>query len=407
MLELLKECTLHHIFDEAIITVCQTIPLASLQPRTQFPLSHVTPHRFTGWSNIPLSARGAEQAKAAGRCLHQFKLHTFDAVYTSLLDRSTKTYDLIADELLAQKDHDTPDNAFKDPEIVQSWRLNERHYGALVGLSKEDAERLMGKEKVMEWRRSWDKRPPPMTKHPFYYSIPAEAGNFKPMFDWQSEIWNKAMTIKRVRGLDPVKTVDRSATIPLSESLQDCAGRVLPLWEESIVPRILRGENVLIVAHSNTIRGMVKHIDCDTLSDDNLRAVTIPSAIPLIYNFEARTSKDGSVNVKPVGRLSPLGVRGRFVVNREVLCLSLEASQNKEMSENLDDSTSFQDILRKTLEGLMKKVSVQHCHELKDELDDEEVAFDEELLDDGPHIMEPGWMAIAVNVDAPPCDRTD
>lgn len=330
-------------------------------------------------------------------------------MYTSLLDRSTKTYDLISDELLKQKDHDHADNAFKDPDVVQSWRLNERHYGALVGLSKEDAERLLGKEKVIEWRRSWDKRPPPMTKHPYYYSIPAEAGNFKPMFDWQSDIWNKAMTIVKSRNAAPVKTVDRNAVIPLSESLQDCAGRVVPLWEESIVPRLLRGENVLIVAHSNTIRGLVKHIDSDTLSDENLRGVTIPSAIPLIYNFTAVRGDDGSYNIKPVGKLSPLGVRGRFVVNKEVLLLSLEASQNKEMSENLDDSTSFQDLLRKTLEGLMNKVSVLHCSQLQDELDVEEVGFDEELMGNGPHIMEPGWMAIAVrnNQDTIQCDRRD
>lgn len=290
---------------------------------------------------------------------------------------------------------------------MQSWRLNERHYGALVGLSKGDAERLMGKEQVMGWRRSWDKRPPPMTKHPFYYSIPAEAGNFKPMFDWQSEIWHKAMTIVRARGLEPVKSIDRDAVIPLSESLKDCAERVLPLWEKFIVPRLLNGDNVLVVAHSNTIRGMVKHIDNDTLSDDNLRGVTIPSAIPLVYNFEAVVNKDGTQNVKPIGRLSPLGVRGRFVVNKEVLLLSLEASQHKEMSENLDDNTSFQDLLRKTLEGLMEKVSVQHCRQLQDELDNEEVAFDEELLGNGPHVMEPGWMAIPVNQDTAPCDRTD
>jgi 2,3-bisphosphoglycerate-dependent phosphoglycerate mutase len=354
-----------------------------------------------------LSARGVEQAKAAGRCLHQFKLHTFDAVYTSLLDRSTKTYDFISDELLRLKEDDAADNSFKDPQVVQSWRLNERHYGALVGLSKDDAERLMGKEAVMGWRRSWDKRPPPMTKHPFYYSIPAEAGNFKPMFDWQSEIWNKAMTVTRVRGQPPVKVVDRDAVIPLSESLKDCAERVLPLWEECIVPRIIRGENVLVVAHSNTIRGMVKHIDCETLSEENLRGVTIPSAIPLIYSFEVVRDKNHSSKLKPKGKLSPLGVRGRFVVNKEVLLLSLQASQNKEMSENLDHSTSFQDLLRNTLEGLMEKVSVQHCTQLQDELDTEEVAFDEELQGDGPHIMEPGWMAIPVNQDTTQSDRTD
>jgi hypothetical protein len=258
----------------------------------------------------------------------------------------------------------------------------------------------------MGWRRSWDKRPPPMTRHPYYYSIPAEAGNFKPMFDWQSKIWSTAMTIVRTRGQESITTIDKLATIPLSESLEDCAGRVLPLWEESIVPRIMKGETVLVVAHSNTIRGMVKHIDCETLSNESLKGVTIPSAIPLIYNFIAAEEND-SVYVKPVGKVSPVGVRGRFIVNKEVLLLSLQASQNKEMSENLDDSTSFQDILKKTLDGLIAKVSVQHCHEIQDELDNTDIAYDEELLEEGPHIMEPGWMAISINQDSKQCDRTD
>mmetsp|Transcript_8052 Transcript_8052/g.8076 ORF Transcript_8052/g.8076 Transcript_8052/m.8076 type:complete len:381 (-) Transcript_8052:198-1340(-) len=345
--------------------------------------------RFTGWCNIALSDRGGDQAKAAGRCLHQFKLHTFDAVYTSILERSTKTYDFIADELLKIGINDEPGNNFKDPEIVQSWRLNERHYGALVGLSKEDAEQLMGTEAVMGWRRSWDKRPPPMTKHPFYYSIPAEPGNFEPLFDWQSEIWSKALTIVKARGKDPIKTVDKFAVIPQSESLEDCAGRVLPLWKNKIVPRILNGENVLVVAHSNTIRGLVKHIDSATLSNENLKKITIPSAIPLIYNFEA----SGESDVKPIGQLSPLGIRGRFIVNKEVLTLSLQASQHKEMSENLDDTNLFQHLLTKTLEQLMEKVGVEH------EMDDEEIGFEEELLGKGPHIMEPGWMAIKITED--------
>lgn len=279
---------------------------------------------------------------------------------------------------------------------MQSWRLNERHYGALVGLSKEDAEQLMGKEAVMGWRRSWDKRPPPMTKHPFYYSMPAEPGNFEPLFDWQSEIWFKAITVVKRRGKDPIKTVDEKAVIPQSESLEDCAGRVLPLWKNEIVPKILNGENVLVVAHSNTIRSLVKHIDNETLSNENLKKITIPSAMPLIYNFEASRNKNGESDVKPIGELSSLGISGRFIVNKEVLILSLQASQNKEMSENLDDTDSFRELLAKTLKMLMEKVGVEHV------MDDEEITFDEELLDSGPHIMDPGWMAMKITEDNKP-----
>ena len=141
--------------------------------------------RFTGWCNIPLSDRGKEQAKAAARALVQFNLHTFDSVYMSVLERTTMTYDLIREEIfkMQKKYADGPAKFFKDPTINQSWRLNERHYGALVGLSKEEAEHSMGREPVMGWRRSWDQRPPPMTRHPYFQSLGTDT---KPRFDWQT-----------------------------------------------------------------------------------------------------------------------------------------------------------------------------------------------------------------------------
>lgn len=338
--------------------------------------------RFTGWCNIPLSERGIEQARAAGRCLMQFNLHKFDAAFMSVLERTTMTYDLMVSEM--QKHNMgamSPGDGFKNPTIRQSWRLNERHYGALVGLSKAEAETTMGREPVMAWRRSWDQRPPPMTRHPYFQAL---GNDSTPRFDWQTDIWTKAINIEINHGLPPVRTIEKNAVIPLSESLKDCAERVLPLWQTLIVPRIIEGETVLIVAHSNTIRGLVKHIDKDTLSDDDLRQVTIPSAMPMIYSFD----RYGRVGVKPKGKLSPLGVRGRFVVNREVLTLSLAASQNMEMSENLEDTTAFKDLLRQTLDKLNAQARVSSISMS---------SFDEDGRgNQNQFVMEPGWMSFPV-----------
>ena len=190
--------------------------------------------RFTGWCNIPLSDRGKEQAKAAARALVQFNLHTFDSVYMSVLERTTMTYDLIKEEIykIQKTNPEGPAKHFKDPTINQSWRLNERHYGALVGLSKEEAEHSMGREPVMGWRRSWDQRPPPMTRHPYFQAL---GGDTVPRFDWQTgtsihllswflffiyslfltllfmssqpDIWTKAINVTIEPGKAPVRTL--------------------------------------------------------------------------------------------------------------------------------------------------------------------------------------------------------
>jgi bisphosphoglycerate-dependent phosphoglycerate mutase len=151
-----------------------------------------------------------------------------------------------------------------------------------VGLSKEEAEVTMGREPVMAWRRSWAERPPPMTRHPYFQSMGSHS---TPQFDWQTDIWTKVnacvsvccflpslpgprssplstftcgptqpINIEIQPGKPPVKSIEKNAVIPLAESLKDCSERVQPLWEQKIVPRIIAGETVLIVAHSNTIR---------------------------------------------------------------------------------------------------------------------------------------------------------
>jgi len=177
--------------------------------------------RFTGWADVPISALGRQQAVASGRCMEGLKL-SFDAVFTSLLSRSRQTYELLLKEM--------PTQIKKGVPVVASWRLNERHYGALVGLSKSEAEELMGREKVIGWRRSWDLRPPPMSMHPYYHSISTDPLDKAPLFDWQSEIWTKALRIRSVQLSSGVlveeeKSEERDAVIPLTESLKDTADR--------------------------------------------------------------------------------------------------------------------------------------------------------------------------------------
>jgi len=177
--------------------------------------------RFTGWADVPVSALGREQARASGRCMESLKLK-FDAVFTSLLSRSRITYELLLKEMPTQLKLGVP--------VVASWRLNERHYGALVGLSKAEAEQRMGREKVIGWRRSWDLRPPPMTMHPYYHSISSDPHDKAPLFDWQSEIWTKALTIRSVQLssgqlVEEEKVEERDAMIPRTESLADTANR--------------------------------------------------------------------------------------------------------------------------------------------------------------------------------------
>jgi 2,3-bisphosphoglycerate-dependent phosphoglycerate mutase len=130
---------------------------------------------------------------------------------------------------------------------ISSWRLNERHYGALVGLSKEEAGRKLGQEKVMEWRRSWDQAPPKMEHEDF--------------MDWRLAPWARPVTIISHPGKKNIVTREKGVTKPKTESLADCANRVLPLWVLGIAPRVARGETVLVVAHANSIRSMIRHID--------------------------------------------------------------------------------------------------------------------------------------------------
>ena len=201
-------------------------------------------NRFTGWTDVDLTPTGVEQAKQSGRLLKEAGLD-FDVAYTSVLKRAVWTLWHCLDQM---------DRTWLP--VVHSWRLNERHYGALQGLNKADMAKQYGDEQVLIWRRSYDTPPPAL-----------EPG------DPRSERGDP-----RYAKLDP-------ASIPLTECLKDTVARVLPVWNETIAPAILAGQRVLIAAHGNSIRALVKYLD--NIGDDAIVGVNIPNGIPLVYELDA------------------------------------------------------------------------------------------------------------------------
>ena len=201
-------------------------------------------NRFTGWADVELTPTGVAQAQAAGRLLRESG-YEFDVTYTSVLQRAIWTlwYCL-----------GTMGRTWLP--VVKDWRLNERHYGALQGLNKAEVAAEYGEQQVLLWRRSYDIQPPAM-----------ESGD--PRIQRGD---------RRYAGL----TADQ---IPLTECLKDTVARVLPLWNETLAPAILRGERLLVAAHGNSIRALVKHLD--GISDTDIIGVNIPNGIPLVYELDA------------------------------------------------------------------------------------------------------------------------
>lgn len=200
-------------------------------------------NRFTGWTDVDLSPKGVEEAHQAARRLHEAGL-SFDVVYTSVLKRAIRTAWIMMDDL---------DRMFVP--VIRSWRLNERHYGALQGLNKTEMAKKYGKEKVHEWRRSYDICPPSLetsdTRHPIH---------------------------------DPrYSKVDRRS-LPATESLKDTLERVTPFWNDAIVPDILSGNTVMIAAHGNSLRALVKFLD--QVSDSKIVEFEIPTGMPLVYELD-------------------------------------------------------------------------------------------------------------------------
>ena len=209
-------------------------------------------NRFTGWTDVELSPKGIVEAENAGKALLKSGID-FDIAYVSVLKRAIHTLHLAA--MNCGMSH--------VPEI-RSWRLNERHYGALQGLNKADTVKKFGAEQVRLWRRSYDLRPP----------LLAEGDPRSPMQDKLYEHMDRRL-------------------LPLGESLKDAIARVMPLWEDAIAPKLLKGLNVFVVAHGNSLRGLVKYIR--QISDSDIAQLEIPTGQVLVYEF------DGNLELKQYG----------------------------------------------------------------------------------------------------------
>ena len=201
-------------------------------------------NRFTGWTDVDLTEKGRAEASQAGKLLlkHGF---TFDLAYTSVLKRAIRTLFIALDEM----------DQLWIP-VIKSWRLNERHYGALQGLNKAETAEKHGEEQVHIWRRSFDIQPPALTQDDERYP----------------------------RNLPQYAHLS-AREIPLTESLKDTIERFLPYWKETIAPNLIAGKKVLIAAHGNSLRALVKHLDY--ISDNKIPDLNIPTGEPLVYELDA------------------------------------------------------------------------------------------------------------------------
>lgn len=206
-------------------------------------------NRFTGWTDVDLSEKGISEAHEAGKLLKK-EGYTFDLVFTSVLKRAIGTMDIVLEEM-----------GLQNLPVKKSWRLNERHYGALQGLNKAETAEKYGEEQVKVWRRSYDVQPPALTKDD-----------------------------ERYPGKDPIYKDLSESDLPLTECLKDTVERFLPYWEKKIAPEVRSGKNVLIVAHGNSLRALVKYLD--NISDEEITGLNIPTGVPLVYELDE--------NLKPI-----------------------------------------------------------------------------------------------------------
>lgn len=201
-------------------------------------------NRFTGWTDVDLSEKGIQEAISGGKLLKE-EGYTFDIAYTSVLRRAIKTLWHVLDQMEL---HWIP--------VHNSWRLNERHYGALQGLNKAETAEKHGEDQVLIWRRSYDVPPPALTPD-------------DPRFP------------RNDRRYDDVDDQD----LPLTECLKDTVARFLPYWHETIAPTVKSGKRVIVAAHGNSLRALVKYLD--NISDDEIVGLNIPTGIPLVYELDA------------------------------------------------------------------------------------------------------------------------
>jgi 2,3-bisphosphoglycerate-dependent phosphoglycerate mutase len=202
-------------------------------------------NRFTGWTDVPLTATGVAQARESGRLLREAAFE-FDIAYTSVLKRAVWTLWHALDEM---------DRTWLP--VRHDWRLNERHYGALQGLNKAETAKKFGDEQVLIWRRSYDVPPPSLE--------PNDA---------------------RCERSDPRYAKLPAGAVPLTECLKDTVLRVLPCWNDTLAPAIRAGQRLVISAHGNSIRALVKYLD--GISDDEIVGLNIPNGIPLVYELDAQ-----------------------------------------------------------------------------------------------------------------------
>ena len=208
-------------------------------------------NRFSGWTDVDLTDTGREEAARSGQLLLE-EGFTFDIAYTSVLKRAIRTLWIVLDEM----------DLMWLP-VIRDWRLNERHYGALQGLNKAETAAEHGEEQVLLWRRSYDVPPPALTpddeRHP---------------------------------GLDRRYRAIPAGEMPLTEALKETVARFVPYWESTIAPDIRAGKSVLIVAHGNSLRALVKHLD--NISDADIIDLNIPTGVPLVYDLADDLTPQGS-----------------------------------------------------------------------------------------------------------------
>ncbi|MBR9702400.1 2,3-diphosphoglycerate-dependent phosphoglycerate mutase [Candidatus Woesearchaeota archaeon] len=226
-------------------------------------------NRFTGWTDVNLTERGVAEAKEAAHLLKK-EGFSFDVAHTSLLVRASRTLKILMEEM--------PLNL----PVFVTWRLNERHYGALQGLNKIETVEKYGKEQVMLWRRSWDVQPPALDKDD-----------------------------ERFPGKDPLYKELSDKEIPLAESLKDVVARVMPYWHETVVPLLKEGKHIIIVASGNSLRALVKYLD--GVSEEEIAHLNIPTGIPLIYELDD--------NLKPI--------KHYYLGNQEKLQAAIDEVKNQ------------------------------------------------------------------------------
>lgn len=227
-------------------------------------------NRFTGWTDVDLSEKGVEEAHQAGKSMKEGGFF-FDLAYTSVLKRAIRTLWIALDEM---------DQMWLP--VINTWRLNERHYGALQGLNKAETAKKFGEEQVLIWRRSYDIQPPALTADDPRY----------PGHDARYHSLSKT-------------------ELPLTECLKDTVNRFLPYWHETIAPRIKNGKKVLIAAHGNSLRALVKYLD--NIPEKEIVELNIPTGVPLVYELDAE--------------LKPL--KHYYLADEETIKKAMEAVKNQ------------------------------------------------------------------------------